>query len=169
MAWFKPKGLLDDTYEIGIILKGIDGAIELIGGLIILLIKPEVFEKIAHVLTARELNEDPNSFIATHILQYGQEIAHGHNGFAAIFLLSHGIVKIILVVSLLRNLAWAYPFALITLGAFTVYQFYLLAIHATLGITLLTILDIFIMWLVWREWQKQKLAGSLSGDTTAKT
>lgn len=157
MSWFRPKTLLDDTYEIGIIIKGIDGCAELIGGLFLLLANPQTIEQIVRRLTAPELAEDPGSFIATHILRYAGELTHAHNGFAAAFLLSHGVIKIVLVVALLCNLPWAYPFALITLGLFTLYQGYLLAVHATIGMTLLTLLDLFIIWLIWREWQKFKV------------
>jgi uncharacterized membrane protein len=33
MSWFRPRDLLDQTFEIGIILKGLDGVLEVIGGL----------------------------------------------------------------------------------------------------------------------------------------
>jgi hypothetical protein len=31
MTWFTPRGLLDTTFEVGIILKGLDGLLELAG------------------------------------------------------------------------------------------------------------------------------------------
>lgn len=154
MSWFKPKDLLDRTYEIGLFFKGFDGVIELIGGLFVLLASPATVDKITNLLTSRELNQDPNDFIATHILQYGHELTQGHHGFAAAFLLSHGLVKVVLVISLLRNKAWAYPFAESTLGIFTIYQIYILTVHFTIGMVFLTILDIIIIWLIWREWGK---------------
>lgn len=154
MKWFKPKTLLDKTYELGILLKGVDGVLELIGGVLILVIKPKTVDRLVNVVTSRELARDPNDFIATHILQYGHELANGHNGFAAAFLLTHGIVKIVLVAALLRNKLWAYPFALGTLGLFVVYQVYRMIVHPTLGMLLLTVLDVCIIWLIWREWQK---------------
>lgn len=156
MSWFKPKDLLDRTYEVGILLKGIDGVFELLGALFLALINPQTVDRVMRFITRPELAKDPNDLIATHILRYSQELAHGHNGFAIAFLFSHGIVKVILVISLLRNQLWAYPFGIITLTLFTLYQLYLLASHATLGMILLTILDIFIIWLIWREWQRQR-------------
>lgn len=164
MSWFRPKTLLDSTYEIGILIKGIDGLAELAGGLLVLFIRPSFIESIVtHATNSHFVVHHPQFwFIIEPMLRYGGELAHGHNGFAVAFLLSHGAIKIILVAALLRNLPWAYPFALITLGLFTLYQFYLIAVHVTLGMTLLTLLDLFIIWLIWREWQKFKVAGQTS-------
>jgi hypothetical protein len=43
VSWFKPRDLLDRTFEIGIILKGLDGILETIGGLLQLLVPPASF------------------------------------------------------------------------------------------------------------------------------
>src|SRR5690349_16914706 len=125
MAWFKPTTLLDKTYELGILIKGIDGVLELIGGVAVLVTPPSVVDSLVNRVTQHELQIDPNDFIASHIAQFGHEFAHGNHLFAALFLLSHGLVKVVLVVSLLRNYRWAYPFAVVTLGAFLAYQLYI--------------------------------------------
>lgn len=31
MRWFRPRSLLDQTFQIGIILKGLDGLLEVVG------------------------------------------------------------------------------------------------------------------------------------------
>jgi len=118
-------------------------------------IAAESWERLADHM--RELQEDPHDFFAMHVLHYGQQLAGGHNTFAILFLLTHGLVKIVLVVALLRNLSWSYLFALITLGLFIVYQLYELVTKPTFGMAFLTVLDSVIIWLVWREWGKYKL------------
>jgi uncharacterized membrane protein len=35
MPWLRPRDLLDQTFEVGIILKGLDGVLEVIGGLLL--------------------------------------------------------------------------------------------------------------------------------------
>ena len=109
MAWFRPQSLLDKSYEIGILLKGIDGVAELIGGLLLWLVSPSSIDNFARWLTQHELDHDPHDFVANHILQYGHHLAQGHNLFAILFLLTHGLVKVVLVVCLLLNKRWAYP------------------------------------------------------------
>lgn len=154
MSWFKPTSVLDRTFEVGIALKGLDGILEVAGGLLLLILKPGAIDAVTRFFTQHELSEDPHDFIATHILQYGQDLAHANKTFAVLFLLTHGLVKIVLVVGLLRNQRWAYPFAFVTLGLFIVYQLYKIALHPTAGMILLTIFDAFIVWLTWREYQK---------------
>lgn len=154
MPLFRPQTLLDKSYEIGIIIKGIDGTLEIIGGILVLALSPHAIRGITQFLTQRELSEDPHSFIAAHILKAGEHLAQGHNLFAAAFLLTHGLVKVVLVTCLLLNKLWAYPWALGVLGLFLIYQIYLLVSRPTFGMWFLTILDIVIIWLIWREWQK---------------
>ncbi len=157
MDWFRPKTLLDKTYEIGIIIKGIDGLLELAGGILVLALNPAQIGSISRFLTEHELQQDPHDFIAVHIVRAGQHLAGGHNLFAAAFLLTHGLVKVVLVTCLLLNKLWAYPWALGILGLFLVYQVYALFTKPGLGMAFLTVLDIVIIGLIYREWRQQTL------------
>jgi uncharacterized membrane protein len=154
MPLFHPKTLLDKTYEIGILIKGIDGVLELIGGVLVLVINPHTITGITNFLTQDALENNPHNFIAVHIAKTGHHLAAGHNIFAAAFLLTHGLVKVVLVACLLLNKLWAYPWAIVVLGLFLVYQAYLLVTQPTFGMAFLTILDIIIIGLIYREWQQ---------------
>lgn len=157
MPWFHPKSLLDKFYEIGIIIKGIDGVLELIGGILVLTLSPHTVNGITSFLTQNELATDPHNLIAVHIAKLGHSLASGHNIFAAAFLLTHGLVKVVLVVCLLLNKLWAYPWALGALTLFLIYQIYQLVTKPTFGMAFLTVLDIIIIFLVYREWQKVRI------------
>jgi len=155
MSRFKPGDQLDRIFEIGIILKGLDGVLETIGGLLLLAVTPTTINRLAARLTQHELSEDPNDFIASHLLG----LAHGLTGsavtFAALYLFVHGIVKIVLVAALLRNQTWAYPWMIGFLLIFIGYQLYRLDLSPTFGLSALTIFDALIVWLTWREWRRQ--------------
>jgi len=153
MAWFHPKTLLDKTYEIGIIIKGIDGVLELVGGLLVLTLSAHTINHITNWLTTDALQENPHNFIAVHVEHAGRHLASGQTTFAALFLLTHGALKVGLVTALLLNKLWAYPWALGVLGLFLIYQVFLLVTSPGIGMAFLTVLDIFILWLIWREWQ----------------
>ena len=155
MPWFRPRDLLDQTFEVGIILKGVDGLLEMIGGLLLLAVSPATVDRVVTSLTQHELSEDPHDFLATHLLR----TAHGLTGsavlFGAVYLLAHGVVKIILVTALLKNQLWAYPWTIVFLGLFIVYQIYRLSLQPSVGLTALTVFDALIAWLTWREYRKQ--------------
>lgn len=156
MPWFHPKTLLDKTYEIGIIIKGVDGVLELIGGVLVLVLSPGTILSITNFFTQDTLQENPHNFIAHHIERAGHHLASGETTFAALFLLTHGLVKVVLVTCLLLNKLWAYPGALVVLTIFLVYQVFLLITKPTFGMAFLTVLDLVIVYLVYREWQKVK-------------
>jgi uncharacterized membrane protein len=130
MPWFRPRDLLDQTFEVGIILKGLDGLLEVIGGLLLFVVSPATIDRVVTSLTQHELSEDPHDLLATHLLR----TAHGLTGpavvFGAVYLLAHGLVKVILVTALLKNQLWAYPWTIGFLGVFIVYQLYRLSFHA---------------------------------------
>jgi uncharacterized membrane protein len=156
MAWFHPKTLLDKTYEIGLILKAVNGTFELIGGILVLALSPNAINGVTRFLTESALETNPHNYIAVHIAKAGADLASGHNIFAAAFLLTHGLVKVVLVFCLLTNRLWAYPWALVLLSVFLVYQAYQLITSPSLGMAFLTVLDIFIIWLINREWKVVK-------------
>lgn len=160
MSRFKARDPLDRIFEVGIILKGVDGVLETIGGLLLLALTPATINTIVSGLTQHELSEDPDDFIARHLLGY----AHGLTGstvtFAALYLLAHGIVKVVLVAALLRNQLWAYPWMIGFLVIFILYQLYRLLLSPTIGLIALTVFDAFIVWLTWREWRKQTARAS---------
>jgi uncharacterized membrane protein len=155
MSWFRPRDLLDQTFEVGIILKGLDGALEVIGGFLLLVLSPATIDRVTTTLTQHELSEDPNDLLATHLLK----TAHGLTGsavlFGAVYLLAHGLVKVVLVAALLKNQLWAYPWMVAFLGLFIVYQLYRLSLKPSDGLTALTIFDAVIAWLTYREYRKQ--------------
>src|SRR4029453_12168667 len=129
MSWFKSRDLLDQTFEVGIILKGLDGVLEVIGGLLLLVVSPATIDRVVTGLTQHELSEDPHDFLATHLLR----TAHGLTGsavlFGAVYLLAHGVVKVVLVAALLKNQLWAYPWMIGFLGVFIIYQLYRLLLN----------------------------------------
>jgi uncharacterized membrane protein len=153
---FKATTKLDKAFEIGIILKGLDGVLETIGGLILLFIRPEFISSVAVYLTQHELSEDPHDFIATHILHSSQTIGRGALIFAAVYLLTHGITKIILVAEILRNRLWAYLGLIYLTVGFIIYQSYRFIVSPTWGLALFTIYDVIVVWLTVLEYRKRQ-------------
>lgn len=72
--------------------------------------------------------------------------------FGAVYLLLHGLVKVVLVRVVLRDKLWAYPSMIGFLLVFIAYQGYQLIVASNWGMVLLTAFDIFIAWLTWHEY-----------------
>jgi uncharacterized membrane protein len=149
--------VLDRTFRISVTLKGLDGALETIGGLVLLFVRPATLDHLARGLTQHELSQDPHDFVARHLLRSTGHLTHGTTIFAAVYLLSHGLAKVVLVVAVLREQLWAYPGMIALLGAFIAYQLYrLVVVRLTLGLSLLTVFDAFVVWLTWREYRAKR-------------
>ena len=76
--------------------------------------------------------------------------------FGAAYLLLHGVVKIALVAALLRDKIWAYPWMLVFLIVFIVYQVYRMTFAFSIGLLGLTVFDLLVVWLTYREYGKQR-------------
>jgi uncharacterized membrane protein len=110
------ESALDRTFRISIGLKGLDGLLEIVGSVVLLFVAPATLQSWARTLTAHELAQDRHDFIATHLLHSASQLSRSTTLFAAIYLLSHGIAKVVLVIALLRNQLWAYPWMIALLG-----------------------------------------------------
>jgi len=62
----------------------------------------------------------------------------------------------VLVIALLENKLWAYPWMIAFLIIFIGYQLNRIALTPTTWLIALTIFDAFVVWLTWREWRKQQ-------------
>ncbi|MDE2271801.1 MAG: DUF2127 domain-containing protein [Xanthomonadaceae bacterium] len=153
---FNTKNWWHRAYEIGIVLKGIDGALEVAGALALFLTSQVAIRSVVAFLTREELAEDPNDFIANHAVHMAQNLSAGTRHFAALYLFVHGAIKVGLVIGLLRGLRGAYPIALLFLMAFIGYQIYRLAHASSLALMAFTIIDILIVILIAHEWQRVK-------------
>ena len=140
-------------FRLGIFLKGIHAVIEVVGGLLLLGIPLRAFAHLAIWLTQAELLEQPHDLVANYVLHLGTQLSAGSKTFGGAYLLSHGVVKIVLVVALLKGKLWAYPWSLSVLGLFIVYQVYRFTFTHSIALVLLTIFDLVVIWLIWREYQ----------------
>ena len=166
---FKPKDWLDRVFEVGIILKGLNGLAELVAGVLLLLATPGSIRRLAVVLTQGELSEDPHDIIARYSLHTASGLTGSALRFGAVYLLLHGAVKVVLVIALLLNKLWAYPCMIVVLLIFIGYQLYRIALQPSAGLVLLTAFDVVIVALTWREYRRQWRKNDDSSGTAAVT
>lgn len=147
--------VLDRFYDIGVVLKGIDGAVELAVGLLLWLAPGALAGLLGRA--ADDLAAEPSEFrhdLAEYIARLDHDLAYGPLTFVILFLILHGVVKLALVYCLLKKLYWAYPFALALLSLFLVYQVYALLTQPTVWMLIFTLLDVAIIYLVYREYRE---------------
>ena len=139
-------------FQVSVLLKGAHALIECLGGIALALVSTNSIANFVNAITQDELIKDPNDFVATHLLTMAHNFSVQTQHFYAFYLLSHGIVKVALVVGLLREKLWAYPASLIVLTLFVLYQLYRFSYTHGLGLIVLTLFDIVVMGLIWHEY-----------------
>jgi uncharacterized membrane protein len=144
---------IHQIFEISVLLKGAHALIECIGGLVLAFVSTSAIQNLVNSLTQDELIEDPNDFVATHLLSLAQDFTVSTQHFYAFYLLSHGVIKAFLVIGLLRNKLWAYPASLVVPGLFIVYQLYRYSYTNGFGLIVLTVFDVVVMGLIWHEYR----------------
>jgi uncharacterized membrane protein len=160
LKWFHPRSLFDKFFSVGIIIKGIDGLIELIIGFVLLFVTPESINRLAVFATHRELAKDPHDFIANTLLHASNGFTNGGRVFLIVYLWVHAAIKLVAVIGILKNQLWAYPFSLITLGILTMYQVYeIVFVKVSFVMVSLTVMDVIILWMIWEEYLKIRLHG----------
>ena len=140
-------------FEVSVLLKGAHALIECIGGLVLAFVSTSAITSLVNSLTQEELIEDPNDFVAVHLLGLAQNFTISTKHFYAFYLLSHGIIKLFLVIGLLRGKLWAYPVSLFVLGLFIVYQLYRFSYTHGFGLIVLTVFDVVVIGLIWHEYR----------------
>jgi uncharacterized membrane protein len=150
-----PRTVTDKAFRISLYLKGLDGLLEIAGGIFLLIIRPEQISRFATWLTHDELSQDPHDFIANHILRTAHHLTGSSLAFGAVYLLAHGIVKLVLVVEVIRDHLWAYVGLIAVTVLFAVYQVYRMVDKFSLGLLLLTLFDLLIIYLTQNEYRHQ--------------
>jgi uncharacterized membrane protein len=150
------------SFRTGITLKGVDGLLEAVGGVLLWFIKPEQLGTTLQEIFEHEMLRDPNDFLARHLLHTSERIAQSDPLFASVFLLSHGLVKALLATALWMNKLWAYPVAIVVFTAFSIFGiFRFMHTHSILLLTI-AVLDLVIVALTWEEYgveKKKRAAG----------
>lgn len=151
------RAVLHGTFRAGITLKGIDGVLEIIGGILLWFVKPSEMSWMMQTLCQHELSRDPNDFLVRGLLHQSDKLANIDSTFASLFLFSHGVVKLVLIIGLWLDRLWAYPLTILVFGAFGAYQMYRFTHTHSLALVILTIFDIALIYLTAREYKEQRL------------
>jgi uncharacterized membrane protein len=144
------------AFDIGIFFKGVDGALEIVGGLLLFVIRPETITRIITTVTQHELSEDPHDKIASLLSRLAQDFSATSQLFAGTYLLSHGLIKVWLVEALFRGRLWAYPMAIVFFALFIAYQMYRYALQPSAVMLALSVLDVIVIVLTWFEYRRLK-------------
>jgi uncharacterized membrane protein len=146
-------------FEFGILIKGIDGALQLGAGLLLLFLSPVTIDRVVFFVVRGELLEDPTDLFVSLLLHALRDIVQSQT-LASAFLLIHGAVKLLLVGGLAANKLWSYPAAIFVFALFTAYQSYEFVHRTSVFMGAITVLDVAVVALIAAEYAERLKAGA---------
>ena len=145
------------VYEYGLLFKALQAFLEIVAGVLFYAINTNKITTFILNIAHEELAETPHDIFSDFLINSANHLATSGKFYIIFFLLSHGIVKLILIMGLFLKKAWAYPASLIGLGGLIIYQIYRLFINHSILLLIFTIMDIIILWLIYREHKFQNV------------
>lgn len=144
--------LLHDAYLGALLIKGFDGAVETLAGLVIALTGVARIYEWVIKLTAPELT---GHHPALHAIRAGAaRLANGPHHFVMIYLLVHGLLKLGVAVALLKGHArWIFPVTSLVLAGFIAYMSWRLSLRWSDWLLGAALFDLVTLGLVLNEWR----------------
>ena len=132
-----------------VLLKGAISVAEIIGGIALFFIPADFIVQGALLV----LNNIPSGSLQNSLMSEVAKYTTGAVTFVALYLISRGLIKAVLIFALLKNKLWAYPSSLFVLTAFVVYQVYQVLHDHSLLLVAVTLFDLVVMYFIYREWR----------------
>ena len=127
---------IHQIFAVSVGLKGVHALVEIAGGAALYLFRAD---RLARLLR-------PHEWAA-------RQFPASEQHFFAFYLLSHGLVKVVIVYGLLKQKLWAYPASFVVFTAFIAYQLYRYSFTHDFALILLSIFDLFVIALAVHEYR----------------
>lgn len=153
--------LIKYLFDYGLVVKAAEGAIEIVGGLLILSAARMFVVKIASIVTAGELASDPDDPVATWIRTTAHSFAiHTHYLLAA-YLLIRGVLKVVLSAGMFRKVYWAFPAFVLCFTLFGAYEAYRAVVRSEVLLAAFALFDFMMVMLAVRteQWTHHSSSG----------
>jgi uncharacterized membrane protein len=144
---------IHQIFAVSVSLKGLHALFEIVAGIALYLTSTETIVGWISDWSNREILEERHDWIANQLLRFAEDFSVAKHDFFAFYLLSHGVVKIVLVYGLLKEKLWAYPASFLVFGAFIAYQLYRYSFTHEISLILLSIFDLFVIALAVHEYR----------------
>ena len=149
-----PDTTTDRLLRAALLLKGLDGAVELLAGVALAVVGPRELGGLTRRVVEHHLLGSPHGALAERFAAGEAALTGGDRTFAVVYLTLHGLVKLGLVVALLREVRPAYPLAIGVLAVFVGYEALRAARTGSAALWVAAALDLAVIALVLREYRR---------------
>jgi len=144
---------LHRLFEVAILIKGIDGLLETVAGFLLVFVPLHSLNDIVAFVIDKELSTDPADWIVDLLSHVSVAISTDAKRLASLYLISHGLVKLLLVFALWREWRAAFPVALAFMALFVVFQVHRYTHTHSVWLLVFASIDAAVAWLIWREYR----------------
>lgn len=150
-------------FTIGLIAKAIDSLLEVAGG-ILLLFPVRVNNTIDLLLRHELLNQGRHPTLA-HLQRAAVIGLLNASALAAVYLIVHGLAKLILITAVFKGKRWGYIGLISVLSFFAVIEFIKGGIDRSMPVLLFGAFDAILVFLIWKEYRQLVAASGLEPPT----
>jgi len=148
--------IVNTSFYIGLIIKGFDALAELVGGCLLLSVNHDWVLQVIRLIAAPELGEDPTDIIMNYIIKFGDTFSLTSQHAVAVYLLIHGVMKIIIIGLLWTKQLRAYIPAAFAFVVFIVYETYSWIQTPSIILALFISIDIVMTFIIILEYRRIK-------------
>lgn len=142
-------------FDLALIVKIINGALEMLAALLVLFIPPSFVLRLAEFATSGELTQDSDDPIALAIQSAAQTFTVHTHYLLALYLALHGSIKVLLVIGIFAKKKIAYPLFMIALAIFGAYEAYRGFVLHEMLLQALAIFDLALLLLTSYEYRRR--------------
>jgi uncharacterized membrane protein len=140
-------------FQLSLLCKGVFAGAEILAGIGAYFVTRQFMLELVTRLSGVQLLRSPHDVIANYLYTSVQHFSPSTRNFTAAYLLSHGVVKLWLIVGLLRGRLWYYPLAIAVFALFILYQLYRFNLSHSPWLIVITVVDIVVIALTWQEYR----------------
>ena len=142
------------AFEITLFAKAAFAVLEILGGVGAYIVPQAVVLRLVERIGREELLEGHRDFMTHHLFEWAQGFSISTRHFTAVYLLSHGVIKLWLIIGLLRGKMSYYPTAIAIFCAFIVYQLYRFHFTHSIWLIVITVIDAVVIFLAACEYRQ---------------
>jgi uncharacterized membrane protein len=148
VAHFRHHDAIEVTFVLSLLAKAALAVFQLAAGFALLVLPANAATGLIGFMARNELAEDPTDPIAQMINSWVTSFDPQASHFYVVYLLGHGAIHTIVVLSLLLKWRIAYPFSLTSLFAFVAYQLWHFTQSPDIILLALSAVDVFVIVIV---------------------
>ncbi|MQW24047.1 MULTISPECIES: DUF2127 domain-containing protein [unclassified Lactococcus] len=154
------REVVDVSFDIALIFKSLFAISEVLGGISLFFLTPSRLNStIGWIVKVKgNIDQDSQSMLMNMLINFGNNFTVSTQYLLAIYLLSHGLIKLVTLALLWKKVLWAYPLSIVVFVGFIIYQMREFLTTHSFFMIFVTVVDVIMIVLTILEYRNIKSA-----------